>query len=61
INIHNGLPHRKVLVAPTWVTWVDWVSPTSAVIETFLLVLSMSYSKSPLFSIGGSLIGQNSD
>ncbi len=26
INIHNGLPHRKVLVAPTWVTWVDWVS-----------------------------------
>jgi hypothetical protein len=26
IDLHNGLPSRKVLVASTWVTWVDWVS-----------------------------------
>jgi hypothetical protein len=26
ISIHDGLPERKVLVAPTWVTWVDWIS-----------------------------------
>jgi hypothetical protein len=26
INIHDGLPQRKVLVAPTWVTWIDWIS-----------------------------------
>jgi hypothetical protein len=60
INIHNGLPPWKVLVASTWVTWVDWVSMQIRVeLTTEAVKNSFEYDpKEPVLAIRATQTGE---